>query len=66
MRKQPIDTKQTRYLAKERTQRQIERYYTKLALAKTWEKFYPKAKCVERLKREAEELRAKLIVKGAL
>lgn len=66
MRKPPIDTKATRELAKERTHKQVERYYTKLALAKTWEKHHPQAKCIERLKREAEKLRAKLIVKGVL
>lgn len=66
MRKQPTDTKATRQLAKDRTIKQIERYQTKLALAETWEK-YPKFKAyAEKLRKEADKLRAKLIVKGAL
>ena len=57
------DTK-TRKAAKDRTNKQLELYHTKLALAETYEKYPEYHAHAEKLRAEAKKLHAKLVVKG--
>ena len=68
MRKSPKQGKATRQLAKQRTERQLERYHFQKALMEAWENDATESGIhyYQELKRKVHRLHQQLIVKGAL